>query len=244
MSYSPTLGRWLEQDPIGYADGMNRYEADGSAPVGKLDPLGLRHVTIRIYIDRATKPKNFNTKAVEAKLRALIAACKCSKTGDSFDIRIADRDTKPTPIEGLGWQWDMPGGSYNYGFWDYWPIIGWGRKAYRAIAKEKEQYIGWVIFVNAAFPLGYTNNGQTQLSPSGLEQAIKQKMLEDAISGAIDWDTTWANFLAHEQLHLGVMGDYDRGAGGAIESGAPVFNAPATVSPQWCKQFLNSIGLS
>jgi hypothetical protein len=40
MSYSPTLGRWLEQDPIGYTDGMNLYQSEGSDPVVGLDPLG------------------------------------------------------------------------------------------------------------------------------------------------------------------------------------------------------------
>jgi RHS repeat-associated protein len=39
--YSPTLGRWMEQDPLGYVDGANTYQMELSAPVDGLDPLGL-----------------------------------------------------------------------------------------------------------------------------------------------------------------------------------------------------------
>lgn len=39
--YSPTLGRFLQTDPIGYADGMNWYNYVGGDPVNGRDPLGM-----------------------------------------------------------------------------------------------------------------------------------------------------------------------------------------------------------
>jgi len=47
--YSPTLGRFISRDPIGYAGGMNLYGYLGGMAAGRLDPMGLQYGEEMIY---------------------------------------------------------------------------------------------------------------------------------------------------------------------------------------------------
>ena len=57
--YSPSLGRFLTQDPIGIAGGTNLYTYVGNAPTGYVDPLGLWME--RIFNDTGQRAENRDT---------------------------------------------------------------------------------------------------------------------------------------------------------------------------------------
>ena len=72
--YHPTLGRWMQRDPVGYVDGMGLYEYVRSNPAALLDWLGLRALSekeaaafkkMRRLIDEAKGRKGFEDFAAD-----------------------------------------------------------------------------------------------------------------------------------------------------------------------------------
>jgi len=53
--YHPTVGRWIQRDPIGYADGMNLYEYVRGRPQDLRDPGGTGPCASTYALDDAPK---------------------------------------------------------------------------------------------------------------------------------------------------------------------------------------------
>jgi RHS repeat-associated protein len=52
--YHPTLGRWLQRDPLGYVDGLHLYDFAGNAPTVSVDPAGLQDHKVRLTVTRTS----------------------------------------------------------------------------------------------------------------------------------------------------------------------------------------------
>jgi RHS repeat-associated protein len=86
--YSPTLGRWMQQDPLGYVDGMNLYQDERSNPLYRVDPTGLLGCPLGAIRTNTinTCPAGNITKITETCVVATLLGVKLSGFGFSINV--------------------------------------------------------------------------------------------------------------------------------------------------------------
>ena len=82
-AYSPTLGRWIQRDPIGYQGGINLYEYVGGRAVVEIDPMG--HDAIPL-------PKTTLQAVTEAIIAGFLAAYLLYLARQAAKVKCAPRE--------------------------------------------------------------------------------------------------------------------------------------------------------
>ena len=108
--YSPALGRFLQPDPIGYADGMNMYAYCGNNPVNYIDPWGLKAKGNKdepIFLDDLgnVNPRRVNNNEVHLTENDLLSEIEYFKNNPNvskklWDIVSADTRFHKRPAKG------------------------------------------------------------------------------------------------------------------------------------------------
>jgi RHS repeat-associated protein len=66
--YSPTMMKWIQADPAGYMDSLNRYGFVRNSPLLSVDPEGLATLTQIVTTDAPSVPKTLGDKVIDSVL--------------------------------------------------------------------------------------------------------------------------------------------------------------------------------
>ncbi len=90
-NYSPTLGRWINQDPAGYINGANTYQFVMSNPVNRVDPEGLQVVSGWGWANQQGELQQARSEVEAARKEAMKEIMPCAQAeakvlGDALSL--------------------------------------------------------------------------------------------------------------------------------------------------------------
>ena len=256
--YHAGTGRFLQRDLIHRPTAPSSYIYATNSPPSRMDPVGLEDYTIEIFIDKSTKPWEFDVKGVQKRLQDVVDKCsklvKCTKEGSVSDhplpkVNVIMKETDGMPSD-LGPQTSSSVTS----------VLSW-------YDKLNPLWYAWAVGydLTGRYPTGYGHyvrfSGNKPVTPVGhvlamtghyyhmtnfLVNEITDNMGNFVSSSEItklaSWDQIYANLLAHEVFHIGLLGAWDElGPTGHIVTKGGSLIDPVKIDEEWCTRFYNKI---
>jgi hypothetical protein len=93
--YHPTLGRWVQRDPLGYVDGMSVYAYTSGGPLAEIDPFGLTEKVGDVGLYKLTRDSTKSRAILCAKkrFRSSILAGPLGLSSSDVDKWLIDEKT-------------------------------------------------------------------------------------------------------------------------------------------------------
>ena len=221
--YDAATGRWLNQDPIGFAAGdMNLYRYVGNGPTSATDPSGLREFEVVIHYYFTTLNVN---DAVKKEVQRILddALARHGKKGDTIKVTFVKLESKDA------YDQQECGIEYSSGF------LGLGKTAIKVNVTLWEnpnlESIGFgngLRFDGSLVPL--------RVFREKLIELRKRELVDEAIASAI----------VHEGIYHGLHGltvGHDTKTG-FVDSEKPTIDKKQQLSDEACKKILGKFDLA
>jgi hypothetical protein len=85
-THNPHLGRFMQRDPLGYPDGMNGYQYEGSEPVSQADPDGRRKVKVGVLAGWYKKELKNALGQARVCFKLVASECSCYEDVEHWTI--------------------------------------------------------------------------------------------------------------------------------------------------------------
>jgi RHS repeat-associated protein len=189
--YHPTLGRWIERDPVPARPGLNLTQYAISSSPNYTDPYGLRDITIKIQVTGEMPQTWPGDRVVEQAFQKVLDTCfKCCQDKVTVKIERSKQRVETGQVDSRLGLFPKPKRRGLWPFPQQPPPTEWRQEVYAHRG-------------SAVAEIAYTHGSRTSISSTVADTRFSADVK------ATEYAQTWGNILAHEILYHGMLGQSD-----------------------------------